>query len=439
MLPVPLACCPHHAAAHATVPPCCSRLLFHPRARRHAEAQRTYNKKLAAVRSAVADIGDAWLQRSECSEKSFNQRGAVHGARDRPTSGQDLEEISGGSTAASGGESVDGDESDVAGEGTGLAGATASYARLGTPAAAAAGASTGGRFAGLVAATRAVEARRAGESAAAADSAMDMGRGRCPAAEGMLPAAEGKLPAAEGKLPHATRQGALAQMSCAGAQAGTRQGAAPQQPQQQARMSAATITSSTEVRLIVDDLTSRLASEITLVRAGGEGGAPRSSNSGPGDGAPGSFIAPMGATTAAACGGSRGAGERSSNGGGGGGASTLASKRSMGVLHAAADAISAPAAATPRASSGMARRRGSSGIRGAVSGGGAGGVGGVARVGGDVREARWQGDGRAGRMDSKFMHLPWWQRYPARVAHGWKVFMQQIDADPEYADAVAHR
>jgi len=43
------------------------------------------------------------------------------------------------------------------------------------------------------------------------------------------------------------------------------------------------------------------------------------------------------------------------------------------------------------------------------------------------------------RSDSKFLHLPWWQRNQARLKHHWRVFRQQVDEDPEYADAVAHR
>jgi len=43
------------------------------------------------------------------------------------------------------------------------------------------------------------------------------------------------------------------------------------------------------------------------------------------------------------------------------------------------------------------------------------------------------------RSDPRFLHLPWWQRHQARLKHHWRVFRQQVDEDPEYADAVAHR
>jgi len=43
------------------------------------------------------------------------------------------------------------------------------------------------------------------------------------------------------------------------------------------------------------------------------------------------------------------------------------------------------------------------------------------------------------RVDSRFLHLPWWQRNQARLKHHWRVFRQQVNEDPAYADTVAHR
>jgi hypothetical protein len=88
----------------------------------------------------------------------------------------------------------------------------------------------------------------------------------------------------------------------------------------------------------------------------------------------------------------------------------LASKASLSVMQAAAEAISA--AKSLDESDGRSAPRGSRGARA-------------------PRRPRVS--------NSKFAHLPVWRRLPARWAHHWRVFRQQVDEDPEYADAVAHK
>jgi hypothetical protein len=132
----------------------------------------------------------------------------------------------------------------------------------------------------------------------------------------------------------------------------------------------------------------------------------------------------------------RGAGDGEGAGGGGAGAGggegaarPMASKQGINVLRAAAAAIQAAGPLAPNDDEGAPNSVGGGGAR----------IRNAPRFNFSLRRGLAAPRPPVSRQDSNFAHLPVWRRLPARWAHHWRVFRQQVDEDPEYADAVAHK